>query len=75
MRAEVYVMLRSLFYTKKFRNTKLDTRLKCKYIQNIHYSMRKRSVQENYKHEGNISCKDGLDKGPKWYGPNRSIRY
>ena len=20
-------------------------------------------------------CKDGLDKGPKWYGPNRSRRY
>ena len=25
--------------------------------------------------EGNISCKDGLDKGQKWYGPNRSSRY
>ena len=24
---------------------------------------------------GNISCKDGLDKGQKWYGPNRSRRY
>ena len=22
--------------------------------------------------EGNISCKDGLKKGQKWYGPNRS---
>ena len=22
-----------------------------------------------------ISCKDGLDKGQKWYGPNRSSRY
>ena len=21
---------------------------------------------------GNISCKNGLDKGQKWYGPNRS---
>ena len=21
------------------------------------------------------TCKDGLDKGQKWYGPNRSIRY
>ena len=21
------------------------------------------------------SCKDGLDKGQKWYGPNRSRRY
>ena len=24
---------------------------------------------------GNISCKDGLNKGQKWYGPNRSRRY
>ena len=23
----------------------------------------------------NISCKDGLDKGQKWDGPNRSRRY
>ena len=22
-----------------------------------------------------ISCKDGLNKGQKWYGPNRSKRY
>ena len=22
-----------------------------------------------------ISCKDGLDEGQKWYGPNRSRRY
>ena len=21
------------------------------------------------------SCEDGLDKGQKWYGPNRSRRY
>ena len=23
----------------------------------------------------NISCKDGLNKGQKWYGPNRSRRF
>ena len=27
------------------------------------------------KYQGNISCKDGLDKGQKWSGPNRSRRY
>ena len=26
-------------------------------------------------YQGNISCKDGLDKGQKWYGPKRSRRY
>ena len=25
--------------------------------------------------KGTISCKDGLDKGQKWYGPNRSRRH
>ena len=24
--------------------------------------------------QGNISCKDGLNKGQTWYEPNRSIR-
>ena len=26
-----------------------------------------RSLQENQRYQGNISCKDGLDKGQKWY--------
>ena len=34
----------------------------------------KRSLEENQKYQGNISCKDGLNKGQKWYGPNRSRR-
>ena len=25
--------------------------------------------------KGTFSCKDGLNKGQKWYGPNRSRRY
>ena len=31
--------------------------------------------REEKRYQGNISCKDGLDKGQKWYGPNRSRRY
>ena len=34
-----------------------------------------RSLQESKRYQGNISCKDGLDKGQKWFGPNRSRRY
>src|SRR5574340_1117169 len=30
---------------------------------------------ENERYEGNISCKDGHNKGQKWYGPNRRRRY
>ena len=31
-----------------------------------------RSPQECYRYQGNISCKDGHNKGEKIYGPNRS---
>ena len=34
-----------------------------------------RSIQENQRYHGNISCKDGHNKGQKWYGPNSSKRY
>ena len=32
----------------------------------------KRSLQENWKYQGNISHKDGHDKGQNWQGPNRT---
>ena len=31
-----------------------------------------RSLQENQRYRGNISCKDGLDKGQKQYGPTEA---
>ena len=34
-----------------------------------------RDLFKKIRYQGNISCKDGLDKGQKWYGPNRSGRY
>ena len=37
--------------------------------------MGKTNFQENQKYQGNISCKDGLNKGLKWCGPKRSIKY
>ena len=32
------------------------------------------SLQENWRYQGNISCKDGHNKGQKWQGPKRSRR-
>ena len=32
-------------------------------------------VKKIKRHQGNISCKDGHNKGQKQYGPNRSRRY
>ena len=31
-----------------------------------------RDLFKKMRHQGNISCKDGLDKGQKWSGPNRT---
>ena len=31
-----------------------------------------RSLQENCRYQGNISCKDGQNKGQKWYGPTEA---
>ena len=31
--------------------------------------------KEHYRYQGNISCKDGQNKGQKWYELNRSRRY
>ena len=33
------------------------------------------NIFSSRKYQGNISCKDGHNKGQKWYGPNRSRRY
>ena len=45
----------------------------------IHENNRMGKTRDLFKkikrYQGNISCKDGLDKGQKWYGPNRSRRY
>ena len=30
------------------------------------------SLQENQRQQRNFTCKDGHNKGQKWYGPNRS---
>ena len=34
-----------------------------------------RDLFEKIRYQGSISCKDGHNKGQKWYGPNRSRRY
>ena len=34
-----------------------------------------RDLFKKIRDQGSISCKDGHNKGQKWYGPNRSRRY
>ena len=47
----------------------------CKEIEENNRMGKTRDLVEKIRYQGNISCKDGLNKGQKWYGPNRSKRY
>ena len=47
----------------------------CKEIEENNRMSKTRDLFKKIRDQGNISYKDGLDKGQKWYGPNRSRRY
>ena len=47
----------------------------CKEIEENNRMGKTRDLFKKIRDNRNISCKDGLDKGQKWYGPNRSRRY
>ena len=47
----------------------------CKEIEENNRMGKTRNLFKIIRYQGNISCKDGLDKGQKWYGPNRSRRH
>ena len=76
-RKERYKHLNAEFQRIARRNKKAFLSDQCKEIEenNRMGKTRERSLQENWRYQGNISCKDGLNKGQKWYGPNRSRRY
>ena len=48
----------------------------CKEIEENNTMGKTRDLFKKIKrYQGNISCKDGHNKGQKWYGPNRNKRY
>ena len=72
---EKYKHLNAEFQRIARRDKKAFFSDQCKEIEEKNRMGKTRSLQENYRYQGNMSCKDGLDKGQKWYGPNRSRRY
>ena len=73
---EKYSHLNAEFRRIARRNKKVFLSNHCKEIEeNNRMGKTKDLFQENQRYQGNISCKDGLNKGQKWYGPNRSGRY
>ena len=58
------------------RNKKAFFSDQCKEIEENNRMGKTRDLFKKIRdNKGNISCKDGLDKGQKWSGPNRSRRY
>ena len=47
----------------------------CKEIKENNRRGKTRDFFKNIRYEGNISCKDGHNKGWKWHGPKRTTRY
>ena len=47
----------------------------CKKIEENNRMGKTRDLFKKIRDTGNISCKNGLNKGQKWYGPNRSRTY
>ena len=57
------------------RRDKACLRDQCKEIEENNRMRKTRDLFKEIRYQGNILCKDGLDKGQKLYGPNRSRRY
>ena len=72
---ERYKYLNAEFQRITRRDKIAFLRDQCKEIEENNRMGRTRDLFKKIRYQGNISCKDGLDKGQKCYGPNRSRRY
>ena len=72
---ERYIHLNAEFQRKARRDKKAFFSDQCKEIEENNIKGRTRNLFKKIRYQGNISCKDGLNKGQKWYGPNRSRKY
>ena len=73
---ERYKHLNAGFQRMARRDKKAFLSDQCKEIEEKNRMGKTRDLFKKIKrYQGNISCKDGLKKGQKWSGPNRSRRY
>ena len=56
------------------REKKVFLSNQCKEIEQNNRMGKTRDLFKKLEYQGNISCKDGLNKGQKWYGPIKSRR-
>ena len=71
---EKYTQLNAEFWRVARRDKKAFLCEQCKEIDKNNKMGDVSSLQENWRFQGNISCKDGHNKGQKWYEPNSSRR-
>ena len=72
---ERYTHLNVEFQSIARRDKKAFLSDQCKEIEKTNRMGKTRELFKKVRDQGNISCKDGLHKGQKWYGPNRSRGY
>ena len=73
---ERYKHLNAEFQRIARRDKKAFLSYQCKKIEENNRMGKTRDLFKKIRDtKGNISCKDGLHKGQKWYGPNRSRTY
>jgi len=71
---ERYKHLNAEFQRIARRDKKAFFSDQCKEIEENNRMGKTRFPFKKIRYQGNISYKHGLDKGQKWYGPNRSRR-
>ena len=72
---ERYKHLNAEFQRIARRDKKAFLSDQCKEIKENNRMGKTRDLFKKMRYQGNISCKDGLNKGQKWCAPNRSRRY
>ena len=72
---ERYKHLNAKFQRTVRRDKKAFLSDQCKEIEENNRKGKTRDLFKKIRYQGNSSCKDGLNKGEKLYGPYRSRRY
>ena len=72
---ERYIHLNAEFQRIAKRDKKAFLSDQCKEIEENNRMGMTRDLLKKIRCQGNISCKDGHNKGQKWYGPNKSRIY
>ena len=72
---ERYTHLNAEFQRTARRDKKAFLSDQCKEIEENNRMGKTRDLFKKIRYKGNISCKDGFNKGQKWQEPNKSRRY